>query len=60
VENPVEKLGQAVRAAAAEAMVERTSCCDACAARRQEEGDETALCDAHFAALVGVGPKARP
>jgi hypothetical protein len=56
VESPVEKLARDVRAAAAEAMAERAVSCEACAARRQELGDETALCDAHFAALVGVRP----
>jgi hypothetical protein len=54
VESPVEKLAQDARAAAAEAMTDRTAGCDACAALRRELGDQTALCDAHFAALVGV------
>ena len=57
VESPVEKLAGEVRAADADAMAARTADCAACAARRREEGDETALCDAHFAALVGMGTK---
>ena len=57
VESPVEKLAGQARAADAEAMAARGADCVACAARRQELGDETALCDAHFAALVGIGAK---
>ena len=59
VESPVEKLAGAERTADAEAMAARTVECTACAARRREQGDESALCDAHFAALVGIGPKDR-
>jgi len=54
VESPVDKLAGDARAADAEAMAARTAGCAACASRRRELGDETALCDAHFAALVGV------
>ncbi|MBI5479204.1 MAG: hypothetical protein HY906_10125 [Deltaproteobacteria bacterium] len=57
VESPIEKLAGTARAAAAEAMAGRTADCAACAARRQEQGDGTALCDGHFAALVGIGAK---
>lgn len=54
VESPVEKLAVEARAADADAMAARTAECAGCAARRRAEGDETALCDAHFAALVGI------
>jgi hypothetical protein len=54
VESPIEKLAGQARAADADAMAARTAECAGCAARRRAEGDETALCDAHFAALVGI------
>jgi hypothetical protein len=57
VESPLEKLAGAARAADADAMAARTTECAECAARRRTEGDESALCAAHFAALVGIGPK---
>jgi hypothetical protein len=57
VESPVEKLAVEARAADADAMAARTADCPACAARRRQEGDATTLCDAHFAALVGMGTK---
>ncbi|HOU54591.1 MAG TPA: hypothetical protein PLQ97_11740 [Myxococcota bacterium] len=39
----------------AEVALQAASCPD-CAARRQEEGDPTALCDRHLAAALGTDP----
>ena len=57
VESPRDQLAGLARAADADAMAARTVACTACAARRREDGDETALCDEHFAAFVGMGPR---
>jgi hypothetical protein len=59
VEGPVDDLARQARAEDAAAMAARSVDCADCAARRRDLGDESALCDAHFAALVGIGTKGR-
>jgi len=53
-ETEEERLRAEARLEAANAISERTANCEACARLRQELGDPSALCDTHFAALLGM------
>ena len=52
-DDPADEARRAVRQERAAAAETAAAVCPACAQRRAELGDDTALCPEHFAALVG-------
>ena len=53
-ESPLQQLQQESRRTKTAAEYDATTDCDSCQAQRQETGDETALCDHHFAEMMAL------
>ena len=52
-QDPLDKLAQINQELRSERTYDDADACEACAAARAEQGDETALCDEHLAAAMG-------
>ena len=53
-ERPEQRLAREIAAESSDAAYQAADGCEVCSAARAESGDDTALCDEHMAAAMGL------